>query len=281
LSSWLSPAPINSTMGNRYNAIMSTVNEHYQRLLAKHYTWMFGASFEERVNEQKSFLSRALDPLTIKPQDGLAVDLGCGPGFQTVALAELGFSPVIAIDTSAEMLEELRGHVNNLPVQIEKADLRHLPAIVPPGQATVIVCMGDTLTHLPSRSDVSALFHGVFAALHPGGVFVITYRDLTKDLLGTDRFISVRSDDNTIMTCFLEFENADSVVVHDLVHSRHSAGWSLNKSSYRKLRLGIDWLCHELNQAGLNVVSQDSSGRLISVIANKPQAGGFKSAAGS
>lgn len=249
---------------------MSTVNEHYERLLAKHYLWMFGSSFEERVHEQKSFLSRALDPLTNKLKDAIAVDLGCGPGFQTIALAQLGFSPVIAVDTSAELLDELRARVNHLPVQIERADLRQLPAIVPPGRASVIVCMGDTLTHLPTKGDVQALFHGVFDALHGGGMFVITYRDLTKELHGTDRFIPVRSDDDAIMTCFLEFENAETVIVHDLLHTRHSAGWTLNKSSYRKLRLGMDWLCHELNHAGLTVVSQDSSGRLLTVVAAKP-----------
>jgi SAM-dependent methyltransferase len=260
---------------------MSTVSEHYQRLLSKHYTWMFGTSFNERVNEQKSFLSRWLEPLKNLPEHALAVDLGCGPGFQTIALAQLGFFPVVAIDTSAELLDELRSHATNLPIQTQKADLRDFPAMVSAGQATVIVCMGDTLTHLPGKSEVRSLFRAVFDTLHPGGMFVITYRDLTTELHGTDRFIPVRSDDNTIMTCFLEFENTESVVVHDLVHTRHHATWSLNKSSYRKLRLGIDWLCHELKQAGLNVVSQDSSGRLLAVAAVKPQAGELRSAAGS
>jgi SAM-dependent methyltransferase len=260
---------------------MATVSEHYERLLSKHYTWMFGTSFDERVNEQKSILSRTLEPVTNKPEHALAVDLGCGPGFQAVALAQLGFSPVIAIDTSAELLDELRSRVANLPIQIEKADVRDLPAMVPAGQATVIVCMGDTLTHLPGKSDVRALFRAVFDTLHPGGMFVITYRDLTTELHGTDRFIPVRSDDTTIMTCFLEFENAESVVVYDLVHTRHGAAWSLNKSSYRKLRLGIDWLCKELGDAGFTVVSQDSSGRLLAVVAVKPQAGGLRSAADS
>ena len=250
---------------------MSTVSEHYERLLAKHYTWMFGASFEERVADQKSFLIRALAPLNDTPGPALAVDLGCGPGFQTIALAQLGFTPVIAIDTSSELLDELRSHVNGLPIQIEQADLKNLPGIVPAGQATVMVCMGDTLTHLASKGEVSVLFRAVFDGLRPGGMFVITYRDLTTELHGTDRFISVRSDDNKIMTCFLEFENAESVVVHDLVYIRHGEGWSLNKSTYRKLRLGIDWIGRELSKAGFAVVFQDSSTRLIAVAAAKPE----------
>jgi hypothetical protein len=80
--------------------------------------------------------------------------------------------------------------------------------------------MGDTLTHLASKADVRALFQDVFDALHSGGVFVITYRALTKELEGLDRFIPVRSDDSTIMTCFLEYESAESVVVHDPVYTR-------------------------------------------------------------
>jgi SAM-dependent methyltransferase len=249
---------------------MSTVNEHYERLLSQHYTWMFGTSFEERVKDQKSFLSRMLESLPAPIQGGLAVDLGCGPGFQTIALAELGFSPVVAIDTSAELLAELRSHAGSQPVRTEKADLRDLPVIVQAGQATVIVCMGDTLTHLPEKSDVSALFGNVFDRLQKGGVFVITYRDLTKELLGTDRFIPVRSDEQKIMTCFLEFENPDSVVVHDLVHTRQDSGWSLNKSSYKKLRLGIEWVREELSKAGFHILSEDLSGRLIALAAVKP-----------
>ena len=249
---------------------MSTVSEHYQRLLSKHYTWMFGSSFEEKVAEQKVFLSRALD-LKHRREAALAVDLGCGSGFQTIALAQLGFSPVIAIDTSSELLDELRSHINGLPIQIENADLKGLPGIVSAGQATVIVCMGDTLTHLASKGEVGALFRVVFNGLRPGGVFIITYRDLTKELHGTDRFIPIRSDDNKIMTCFLEFENAESVVVHDLVYSRHGEGWSLNKSSYLKLRLGIDWICQELSKAGFTIVFQESSARLIAVAAVKPE----------
>jgi SAM-dependent methyltransferase len=249
---------------------MPTVNEHYERLLSQHYTWMFGVSFEERVSEQKSFLSRALAALDYTPQAATAVDLGCGPGFQTIALAELGFAPVIGIDTSADLLDELRSHVGSLPVRIEKADLRDLAAIVQTGQATVIVCMGDTLTHLPEKSDVSALLRGAFERLRPGGMFVITYRDLTQELFGSDRFIPVRSDENKIMTCFLEFENQDSVVVHDLVYVRQDSGWSLNKSSYRKLRLGIDWVREELSKAGFDVLSEDLSGRLTGVAAVKP-----------
>jgi len=248
---------------------MSSVNEHYQNVLAAHYSWMFGLTFEEKVQEQQAILSEAIKARENKPPKQLAVDLGSGPGFQTVALAELGFSPVVAIDSSRELLDELRSHVRNLPIEIKHSDLRELPNIVQAGEAAVVVCMGDTLTHLPGKAAVSKLFEDVYRALCPGGLLVVTYRDLTAELKDADRFISVRSDDKTIMTCFLEYENSETVVVHDLVHTRAADGWQLKKSSYRKLRLAVDWVLRELAAKGFSVQFNGFAGRLSEIVAKK------------
>jgi SAM-dependent methyltransferase len=245
---------------------MTTVDEHYQHLLSRHYSWMFG-SFADKVAEQRSILTAALADST--KAGGLAIDLGSGPGFQAVALAQLGFSPVIAVDTSAELLTELESHAAGLPIHTRQADLQTLPAIAPAADASVIVCMGDTLTHLPGKPEVSRLLLDVYAALAPGGAFVITFRDLTGELHGPSRFIPVRSDADTIMTCFLEYEDPESVNVHDLIYTREGTRWSLATGSYRKLRIGIDWLTGELSEAGFVIQTKGPCGRLLQVVARK------------
>lgn len=250
---------------------MSTVGEHYDKLLATHYSWMSGLSFEEKVAEQKAILMDSLSGLMTA--NGLAIDLGCGPGYQTVALLELGFRPVLAVDGSSELLAELRAELNarsgGTPVEVHEADLRALRDIAPAGGASVIVCMGDTLTHLPSREEVCVLLRDVFTTLAPGGVLVVTWRDLTGKLKGLDRFLPVRSDDSRIMTCFLEYEGAETVLVHDLIYTREPTGWNLNKSCYRKLRLGSGWLADALGEAGFRVERRDVPGRLQRVVAAK------------
>ncbi len=249
---------------------MPTAAEHYENLLAAHYTWMFGTSFAEKVAEQKSILAQTLPPPQT-PQ--LAVDLGSGPGFQTIALAELGYSPVLALDTSAQLLTELRSHASSLPIQTHHADLRDLSAFVAPASAAAIVCMGDTLTHLPAKFGICTLFQSIANALAPGGVFVLTWRDLTADLHGLDRFLPIRSDDAAIMTCFLESDPADPdhVLVHDLIYTRDADGaWTLNKSSYPKLRLSPAWLTEQLTIVGLNVDPPTTAGRLLQLTARKP-----------
>ena len=247
---------------------MSTVTDHYRQLLSEHYIWMFGIPFEDKVDEQRALLERVLGGLNPPVQRGPALDLGSGPGFQSIALAELGFSSVIAVDTSPELLAELQARSGSQFIETRVADIASLDAIDLPGPPTMTVCMGDTLTHLSSRHDVERLFAVVFNKLAPGGAFILTYRDLTSELTGTDRFLSVRSDDQKIMTCFLEYENEDSVLVRDLLHIRQANGWVLQKSSYRKLRLSSEWIAGALSDAGFRVDLQEP-GRLTLLAARK------------
>ena len=245
---------------------MNDVAAHYEALLAQHYTWMFGMPFADKVAEQRALLERF--GLT---GGGMAIDLGCGSGFQSVALADLGHAPVLAVDTSLALLAELEANGKGRPIELVHADLRTLPSLVNAGSAAAIVCMGDTLTHLESREDVLALFRDIAAALAPGGRCVLTWRDLSTPLTGADRFIPVAADADRIMTCFLEYE-PETVVVHDLVHVREGDAWTLHKSSYRKLRLPADWVAGELEKAGLRVIRNELAGRLSAMVAAKAHA---------
>ncbi len=247
-------------------AAMSTVEDHYRNLLARHYSWMFGQSFEEKVAEQHAIL----EPLIEDRPRGVAVDLGCGPGFQTMALSQLGFHPIHAFDTSEELVGELLPRIGGLPIELH-GDMFTLPETISSETAEVIVCMGDTLTHLHTLQSVRLLFRSVAIALAPGGVFVLSWRDLTPELTGPDRFIPVRSDESRIMTCFLEYTSPATVQVHDLVYVRDPAkgGWLLEKSSYPKLRLSPAWVAHELRAAGLESGAPASAGRLCLLSAHR------------
>jgi SAM-dependent methyltransferase len=248
---------------------MSNVATHYEQLLAEHYVWMFGVSFEQKVAEQKALLDQLVGTLPAARRSGTAVDLGSGPGFQSIALAELGYSPVIAVDSSRELLGELQARKQSYQIEVREADITRLYWATLPESASVIVCMGDTVTHLPSKDSVQELFTSVFQKLAPGGVFVLTYRDLTGELAGTDRFLPVQADDTRIMTCFLEYKSSDAVTVHDLVYVRGEGGWKLNKSSYEKLRLGSGWVASALRKAGFTATQEGAAGRLLMAVAQK------------
>jgi hypothetical protein len=97
---------------------------------------------------------------------------------------------------------------------------------------------------------------------------VLSFRDLSVESHGLDRFIMVRATADKIMTCFLEF-GPDIVMVHDLIHVRTDQTWRLVKSCYPKLRLSVDEVCRELGRAGLEVYVQDKVGGLTVLAARK------------
>ncbi len=248
---------------------MSNVAKHYEQLLAEHYVWMFGVPFEQKVTEQKDLLEQVVGDLPAARRSGTAVDLGSGPGFQSIALAALGYSPVIAVDSSHELLQELQARKGSYDIETREADITKLDSVSFAESASVIVCMGDTLTHLPAKESVQKLFGDVLEKLAPGGVFVLSYRDLTGELAGIDRFVPVQADDTRIMTCFLEYKSSEAVTVNDLVYVRGEGGWNLSKSSYEKLRLGSSWVTDALRNAGFTLRHEGPAGRLLMAVAQK------------
>jgi SAM-dependent methyltransferase len=238
--------------------------EHYQTFLASHYTWMSGP-YEEKVAAHRAIFQRFGFAPAIT---GEALDLASGPGCQTMALAQLGFS-VTAVDASAPLLAELREHAAGLPVRTVEQDLCTLAQCSTlPDRIDVAVCMGDILPHLPTRDCVTHLFAEVNRKVVPDGKFILGFRDLSQELFGVDRFIPIRADSERVMTCFLEYE-PETVIVHDLIHVRTGETWHLHKSAYRKLRLSLDWVETKLRQTGFRIQDHEQASGVWTVLSRK------------
>ncbi len=84
--------------------------------------------------------------------------------------------------------------MNNLNVEIIENDILNFNSYSN-RNPELIVCMGDTLTHLGTLNFVSDLIKNCYNELSANGKLVLTFRDLTKELQGEERFTPVRSDD--------------------------------------------------------------------------------------
>ena len=229
-----------------------TTAEHYSEHLAPIYSWRVG-DFESACDSQAEFF----DELGLRPStSGIAVDLGCGHGLQSVPLAQRGFK-VVAVDTSQILLDELSERSAGLRIRIIREDLLRFATHVT-SPVDVILCMGDTLTHLPSVEEVKGLLDSAARWLGPHGSLILSFRDYaSSELKGVDRFIPVRSDESRIHTCFLE-SVADVVHVHDIIHTRSSDGWTMAVSSYPKLKLPPSTVVRRATVAGLVLVHQSN-----------------------
>ena len=237
------------------------VSDHYERLLGPIYSWMVGD-----VDAASARADAELDAIGLPANArGTAVDLGAGFGMHSLPLARRGYK-VIAIDTCEPLLQELRSRAGALAIDTAHADLLDLRTHVAQ-PADVILCMGDTLTHLPDAASVDSLFTSVTASLSPGGLFVATFRDyVSSPLQGDARFILVRSDENRMLTCFLEYSDK-TVQVHDLLHERVATNWQLRVSSYAKLRLAPEWVVKALTSHGFSVRREVGLGGMVRVVA--------------
>lgn len=250
----LCPNPTNS---------MNTAKDHYDQQLASVYSWMSGNSEAAIKRNHDLFCQLEID----SAPRGLAVDLGAGSGFQSIPLAELGFS-VVAVDFCAPLLSELSDRANNLSIRTVQDDILNFSKHIEE-QAQVIVCMGDTLTHLESLSSVQSLLLSFGSTLATSGKLILTFRDyVCVEPQGTQRFIPVRSDESTILTCFLEYRE-DIVEVYDLLYRKEGERWLLNASSYPKLRLDKNWVCEQLQKAGLQVLRNEIINGMICIVAQK------------
>jgi SAM-dependent methyltransferase len=241
---------------------MATVADHYKSHLAPVYLWMVGgldAAVARGLTEIEAISPNLSSGITV-------VDLGAGFGMHAIPLARRGCS-VIAVDTSSLLLEVLRGHAETLPIRAVEDDLlsfqRHLDA-----KADLVLCMGDTLTHLPDPASVERLFSLVAESLRPDGTFITTFRDYTSPLVGEGRFIPVKADADRILTCFLEYA-PDCVTVHDVLQERQGSTWQLRVSAYRKLRLSPAWVAERLQASGFSVRVEPGLGGMVRVVATR------------
>ena len=239
---------------------MAPVRDHYDTVLSEYYSRMFG-EFDAKVAEQHALLERL--GVTARSGAAMAVDLGCGSGFQSIALARLGFQ-VLAIDFSQGLLAELRDRARGLPVEAIAGDIRDVAKLVPTA-VELAVCMGDTLSHVECEADLTRVFAGVAARLVAGGRLVLTFRDLSGELCDLDRVIPLYASDELVMTCFLEYEPS-IVKVHDLVWVRQPDGWRFRKGVYRKLRLAPETVTIRLEQAGFTVERHQAPAGMVALV---------------
>ena len=99
------------------------------------------------------------------PVGGTAMEVGCGAGRMTNALAET-FETVVAVDVSPGMLDFARQHVAKPNIEWLETDGQHLPAS---DNSIDHVFSCHVFQHLPSPNAVFAQFREIHRILRPGG----------------------------------------------------------------------------------------------------------------
>lgn len=156
---------------------------------------------------------------------GRAMDLGCGPGLFTLALAQqLGYESVVGIDLSETMILAARDYAGSTDAQsavsFEKGDMTHLPQ-VESASCDLVCCMGG-LHHLASLELVAQALCEAERVAKPSGLIVV----LDYVRYGSDETIDGYRDLIGAELLSLGFED----LFDDFGHSLHAA-WTTDEMS--------------------------------------------------
>lgn len=151
---------------------------------------------EQGEREPRDVLLQVLSRFEDEGRAGLAVDLGCGQGFDTAELLRRGWN-VVAIDATEEAIERLRRRIpDDHAARLETVVARMEDAEIPPAD---LVYASFSLPYC-SRAVFPRLWDDIRTAIRPGGRFA-------GELFGDrDTWASIEED----MT-FFEIDGARSL----------------------------------------------------------------------
>ena len=239
-----------------------TVKEHYDNHLGNFYSWFAGDFDKNKDSFREMCIHHHIKPYG----SGCAIDLGAGHGIQSIALAELGFK-VKSLDFNKQLIDELKSRIKNLPIEVIEDDLKNMGQYSIP-KPELIVCCGDTLSHLGSFAEIVKLIEDSFALLITNGRLIFTFRDYSTELVDTNRFIHVKSDPQKILTCFIEYFD-DRVRVTDLLYEFEDNRWIQKISSYYKTRISRNFVLKSLKDSGFKVDFDNLENGMVTIIGQK------------
>lgn len=150
----------------------------YEESFGCEYLELYSHRDEEEARSDIEAIVRLFDP----PRDEPLLDLCCGACRHIAALRDMGFTQIVGLDLSEELLQagarRLGGdavEAARLPcagVELVQADMREIPY---EGHFATVLSLFTSFGYFESDTENAKVLVEAFAALRPGGRFLIDY----------------------------------------------------------------------------------------------------------
>lgn len=117
-------------------------------------------------NDTVNFLNNSLKP------GSKALDLACGTGDYSIALAKMGFV-VDGIDLNRDMIQKAKKKSNGLNINFIEYDMTKVRDIFKDKKYDLIFCIGNSLVHLGSMDEMEKFISNTYKLLSVNGIMVI------------------------------------------------------------------------------------------------------------
>lgn len=173
------------------------------------------------------------------------LELACGSGEITIALAKLGYS-MYGTDLSQEMIDEAQEKEGSELVQWEALDMVQLPL---DKKYDSILCYCDSLNYVVQNQDVLTVFEKVYACLEDGGVFLFDIHSLDREVEFAEEYIEEGFLDDVAYQWTIRHED------HFLYHSFtfYDANGKLEQEQHVQKVHNPLWVKEQLEKIGFDV----------------------------
>jgi len=188
----MSPTRDTSSTGDRSTSI-------FYDLLAPHYDAMTG--FEKRFEKETPQFRELVRRYKIND----ALDAGCGSGFHSILLSQLGVH-VTAVDCSEEMvrLAAANAKAHHTEINVFQKAFHEIPAEWSRSFDAVFV-MGNSLPHLLTDAELRTALQHLMGVLRPGGVLIAQCLNYERVLARKERILNIKSVEGVKITREYEY----------------------------------------------------------------------------
>jgi 2-polyprenyl-3-methyl-5-hydroxy-6-metoxy-1,4-benzoquinol methylase len=188
------------------------------------------------------------------------LDAACGTGMHAIALARSGYD-VTGADLSAGMIARAQANATTAGVdaRFEAAGFGEL-AVCLGTDYDAVLCLGNSLPHLPMLEGLAAALTDFATCLRPGGLLLIQNRNFDAVLARRERWMGPQShregDAEWLFLRFYDFEQ-DGTLVFNVVTLRRVADdeWSQQTQSTRLRPVQRNELMSALEAAGFDEIA--------------------------
>lgn len=162
--------------------------------------------YDKMIDFKKNLDLRINAYKKIFPTAGNVVDIGCGVGLDSIALAKNGHA-VTAFDISPRMIELVKMNSEKYDVKIETGvfSFNTIPKIYH-GKFDNVVSVGNTIAHL-TKKELQSAFKKIYALLKPGGKAFLHILNYTAILRMKKRINNIANRDGAVIIRFYDFES--------------------------------------------------------------------------
>jgi SAM-dependent methyltransferase len=216
--------------------------------------------WQARLDREIPFLLKCL-PVSDR---GRVLDMACGSGRHSIALAQRGFE-VVGFDNSVEMIRIARTLADKQEPKPDLlvGDMLKVKHVVDPA-FHLVICLGNSLALLPTQDAVRDVVSSVHSLLSSGGFFVFQVLNFEEIRKSGFRFFPAREGvtERGEEVVFLRFfEHPDLQPVSTLVMTaltKTHGQWSSTFSTLQVLNLDHEFLHGILSSTGFTQVNSFS-----------------------